>query len=215
VVLNGDATNLATGNINLDDADPADTKHYLAFDGIRHVGLVDNTGNSKDIAGAISRTEFLLAQGRMVDTTAGKYFFWGFPLDPMDLIHCMDFETYIRVTDLNETTTVDKMGPQATILTGQLASINGHPIIVSPAMSKTEADGKVSTTGSNNTKGQIATYNRRGFVVGWRRRVQIETERLPATDQTRIVASLRLGFGRFGHAVANIESADVMRNITV
>jgi hypothetical protein len=215
VVLNGDATNAGTGNINLDDADPADTKHYLAFDGIRHVGIVDNTANSKDIAGAISRTEFLLAQGRMVDTSVGKYFFWGFPLDPMDLIHAMDFETYIRVVDLNETTTVDKMGPQATILTGQLASINGHPIIVSPAMSKTEADGKVSTTGANNTKGQIATYNRRGFVVGWRRRVQIETERLPATDQTRIVASLRLGFGRFAHTAASIESADVMRNITV
>ena len=34
LVLNGDTTNAGTGNINLDDADPADTKHYLAFDGI-------------------------------------------------------------------------------------------------------------------------------------------------------------------------------------
>lgn len=215
LVLNGDTTNTATGNINLDDADPADTKHYLAFDGIRHVGLVDVTGNSKDIAGAISATEFLLARGRMVDNTAGKYFYWGFPDDPMDVVHVMDFETYLRVNDLNEVVTVDKMGPRATILNGQLASIYGHPIIVSAAMSKTEADGKVSTTGSNNTKGQVATFNRRGFVVGWRRRIRIETERLPATDQTRIVASLRLGFGRFGHAASAIEAADCIFNITV
>jgi hypothetical protein len=116
---------------------------------------------------------------------------------------------------MDEVTTVDKMGPQATILNGQLASVNGHPLIVSAAMSLTEADGKVSTTGSNNTKGQIATFNRRGFVVGWRRRIRLETERLPATDQNRIVASLRLGFGRFGHAASAIEAADCMYNITV
>jgi hypothetical protein len=45
LVLNGDTTNAGTGNINLDDADPADTKHYLAFDGIRHIAITDNTNN--------------------------------------------------------------------------------------------------------------------------------------------------------------------------
>ena len=214
-VLNGDLTNAGTGNINLDDADPADTKHYLAFDGIRHAGLVDNTNNNKDIAGSLTATEMLLALGRMVDNTAGKYFYWGFPTTPEDVVYVSDFETYLRMRDFNEVTTVDKFGPRATILAGQLGSIHSHPIIVSAAMSKTEADGKVSTTGSNNTKGQVVTFNRRGCVVGWRRRVRLETERLPASDQNRIVASLRLGLGRYTHTASSLEFADVMYNITV
>ena len=213
LVLNGDLTNAATGNINLDDADPADTKYYLAFDGIRHAGIVDNTANSKDIAGAITDAAFRDALARMIDAT--NLFYWGSPNDPNDLIHVMDFETYLKCTDFSSVVTVDKMGPKATILTGQLAALWGHPLIVSAAMSKTEADGKVSTTGSNNTKGQVASFNRRGFVVGWRRRSKIEVERLPARDQTRIVLSLRMGFGRYGASAATIEAADVMYNITV
>ena len=62
------------------------------------------------------------------------------------------------------------MGPQATVLTGQQGRAGGSPLVSSMAMSKTEADGKVSTTGGNNVKGQLAAFNRRGFRVGWRRR---------------------------------------------
>ena len=61
-MLNGDDTNAATGSINLDDADPADTKHYPAFDGIRHAGIVDNTGNKADMNGAITYAALLKAR---------------------------------------------------------------------------------------------------------------------------------------------------------
>jgi len=214
LVLNGDTTNAGTGNINLDDADPADTKHYLAFDGIRHVGLVDNTDNQDDIAGAIALADFQTQRGRMLDTT--HLHDWGHPIDPNDLVHVADPGTADAIAMIDEVLTVDKYGPQATVLTGELARVLGNPLIASIAMSRTEADGKVSTTGSNNTKGQVATFNRRGFVVGVRRRVQVETERLPATDQTRIVLSTRLGFGRFSPtgAASGIESADTLFNIT-
>ena len=57
---------------------------------------------------------------------------------------------------------------------------------------------KTTTTSpsTNDTKGSLVWFNRRAFKVGWRRRVKTETERLPATDQTRIVSTLRMGFGR-------------------
>ncbi len=215
LVLNGDTTNAATGNINLDDADPADTKHYLAFDGIRHVGLVDNTANAANIAGAIAIGDFQAQRGRMIDTT--HLHDWGHPVDPNDLVTVADPETADTVALLDEVLTVDKYGPQATVLTGEQGRILGHPLIASIAMSKTEADGKVSTTGGNNTLGQAVTFNRRGYVVGMRRRLKVETERLPATDQTRIVLSTRMGFGRFSPtgAASGIESADVLRNITI
>jgi hypothetical protein len=216
LVLNGDTTNAATGNINLDDADPADTKHYLAADGIRHVGLVDNTNNQADIGNTgLTFGDLQKQKGRMLSTT--YLHDWGHPVDPNDFVRVADPETCDQIASLDEVLTVDKYGPQATILTGEQARIGGHPLISSIAMSKTEADGKVSTTAANNTRGQLVGFNRRGAVVGVRRRLKVETERLPATDQTRIVLSTRLGFGRFTPtgAAAGIEWADVLMNVAL
>ncbi|WP_062441286.1 hypothetical protein [Herbidospora daliensis] len=214
LVLNGDTTDAATGNINQDDEDPGGTEHFLAFDGIRHAGLVDNTGNSKSVAGAISLNEFRAQKGRMLSTTYKHD--WGHPNDPSDLVYIADPETADAVAFLDEVLTVDKFGPGATILNGQQGRVLSHPLISSIDLSKTEADGKVSfDTPANNTKGQIVTFNRGGCVVGNRRSVQVETERIPATDQTRIVYSLRMGFGRFTPtgAASGIEWADVLYNI--
>ncbi len=215
LVLNGDTTNAGTGNINLDDADPADTKYYLAFDGVRHAPLVDNTGNDVDAAGAVTLSLLNGLRGKMLDT--GNVVDWGHPTDPNDLVYISDPETADQIALIDEVLTVDKYGPQATILNGELTRIQGHPHIGSMAVSKTEADGKVSTTAANNTKGQVVALNPRAFKLGWRRRVMVETERLPATDQTRLVYSLRLGFGRFtpSGAASGIESAATLRNISL
>jgi hypothetical protein len=212
-VLNGDTTNAATGNINLDDADPADTKHYLAYDGIRHAALVDNTGNAVDAAGPVTLALLGAQRGKMIDTA--RLVDWGHPIDPMDLVHIADPETADAIAMLDEVLTADKYGQNATIFNGELTRILGNPLISSIAQPRTEADGKVSTTAANNVKGQVTTFNRRGFVAGWRRRVQVETERIPATDQTRIVYSMRNGFGRFTPtgAASGIESAAVLYNI--
>jgi len=214
LVLNGDTTNAGTGNINLDDADPADTKHYLALDGIRHAGLVDNTGNSKSLGAGISLNALRDVKGRMMDAT--NKVDWGHPNDPNDLVFIADPETADRVALLDELIVSYQQQGKA-IFNGEVARALGHPVIGSMAVSKTEADGKVSTTAGNNTLGQLATINRRGFKVGWRRRIKTETERIPATDQTRIVHSLRLGLGRFTPtgAASGIEAADVIYNITL
>lgn len=215
LVLNGDTTNAGTGNINLDDADPADTKHYLAFDGIRHAGLVDNTANSANMAGAITLPALNAARARMFDST---YFHdWGHPTDTGDLVYVADPATADAIAALDPVLNARIYNGGRDLLSGQVAAILGYPVISSAAMSLTEADGKVSTTGSNNTKGQVVTFNRRGYVVGWRRRIKLEMERIPATDQNRIVASLRLGFGRFSPtgAASGIETSDVIYNITV
>ncbi len=214
LVLNGDTTNAATGNINLDDADPADTKHYLAFDGIRHAGLVDNTGNRTDhAAAALTHDALLDMRAKMLDRTYKHD--WGHPTDPTDLVYVATPEAADEVAKDDDVKTVDKYGSNATVLTGEVAMIGRHPLIATVEMSRTEADGKVSTTGGNNTLDQVVAFNRRGYTVGWRRRIMVETERLPATDQTRIVYSMRLGFGRFSPtgAASGIESAVVLYNI--
>lgn len=215
LVLNGDTTNAGTGNINLDDADPADTKHYLAFDGIRHAWIVDNTANGTDAAGAPTLSKLNGLRALMIDST--RLVDWGHPVSSDDLVYVSDPYTADKIAEFDEFLTVDKYGPQATVFNGEAGRILGHRHISTIAMSKTEADGKVSTTGSNNVKGQVNAFNRRGFKVGWRRRVMVETERLPGRDQTRIVYSLRLGFGRFTPtgAASGIEASAGLYNISL
>lgn len=214
LVLNGDTTNAATGNINLDDADPAETKHYLAADGIRHAGIVDNTNNKYDVAGAITLNHLRDSRGRMIDATYKAD--WGHPNDPNDLVFVGDSETADRIALLDEVIKAKQISGQA-LLNGEVGRVIGHPVLSSIAVSKTEADGKVSNTAASNTKGQVVTFNRRGIKAGWRRRVKVETERIPATDQSRIVYSLRLGLGRFTPtgAASGIEWADVLYDITL
>ena len=215
ILLNGDNTNAAAGNINLDDADPADTLYYLAFDGIRHAGLVDNAANGASIGGAITLSHFKASKGRMLDPTYKHD--WSHPIDPDDLVYVADPESADAVSFIDEVLTFDKIGERATALNGQQARILNHPLIASMEVPKTEADGKASVTGANNVKGQIVAFNRRGGVVGTRRQLQTEVERLPATDQTRIVYSTRIGFGRFTPtgSASGIEWADVLFNISL
>jgi len=215
LILNGDTVNAGTGNINLDDADPADTKHYLAFDGLRKAGLVNNTANSLSLGGAVSYAQLRAQLGRMIDTA--RFVDWGHPIRPEDVVYITDPKTAEAIAQLDEVLTVDKYGPQATILTGELMRIGRNPLLSSMAMSLTEADGKVSATPANNTKGQVVCANMRGLKAGWRRRVKVETERLIGSDQSRIVYSLRMGLGRFTPtgAVSGIEFADVLYNISL
>jgi hypothetical protein len=215
LILNGDTTATSTGNINLDDGTPAATKHFLAFDGLRHIGLVDNTANSKDAGGVITYGLLRDQLTRMADDA--RLFHWGHPVNPEDVVYVTDHATANQISQLDEVLTVDKYGPQATVLTGELARVGRNPLIASMAMSLTEADGKVSGTPANNTKGQVVAFNRRGLKAGWRRRVRVEVERLPASDQTRIVYSLRMGLGRYSGsgAASGIEMADVIRNISL
>lgn len=196
LVLNGDTTNAGTGNINLDDADPADTKHYLASDGLRHAWLVDATGQGANVAGVVTINTLRDLRGLMVDNTYKHD--WGHPNDRNQLVFLCDVATGDRIALLDEVTSAKiQNGNSADLLNGQVSSILGHPVVTSIAYNLTEADGKVSNTANNNVKGQITAFNRMGVTAGWRRRVKIETERVPSTDQTRIVASLRLGLGRY------------------
>jgi HK97 family phage major capsid protein len=51
VLLNGDVESGATGNINSDAAAPNATDRFMAFDGLRKLGLVTNTDNAVSMGG--------------------------------------------------------------------------------------------------------------------------------------------------------------------
>jgi len=205
--LNADSTNAATGNINLDDADPADDSYYLvesgAQDGIRHLYLVDNTGQSVSAAASLSDTlmENLIAK-------LGKY-----AVRPSEALIVTDIKSYLRLVALANVRTNDKFGI-GTIQNGILTHYAGIPIVPSDQMPLTEADGKVSTTASLNTKGQIVLLNRRMWRAGYRRFPTLEIDRDIRGRTFWLVASMRVAIGCRGTRSTASHTAGLI-NITV
>jgi HK97 family phage major capsid protein len=203
--LNGDTTNAGTGNINSDDADPTDTKHYLAYDGIRHYWLVDATGQGKSMAATLDPVEILRARGKLnagdddVDALI-KNINWG--RSARELLLVMDWDTHMNMVELDVVKTIDQYGSQAAVVTGELGAYSGMPIISPSYASKTEADGKASGTEASNTLGQISLLNPAGFLAGRRRETQLFFDRIQRTDQFLFELYTRRAFTRFGGNVA-------------
>lgn len=206
--LNADATNAATGNINLDDADPDDDEYYLSEgqDGLRHLWLVDNTGQGINAGGdALTDADILNMLVKL-----GKY---GVRPDQVRMV--CDISTYLKgFLGLTNVVTVDKYGPNAVVLTGELAQYRGVPILISASAPLTEADGKVSTTAASNTLGQISAYNRLMWYPGFRRQILIEMDRDIQKRQYIMVTSLREAVAAHGTRSSATHTAGV-RNILV
>jgi len=199
VLLNGDTETGATGNINSDDAAPDGTTKYLAFDGLRKLPLVTNPATALDATGDPSVSLLRTARFLMPPRYA---------LRPKDCAWLVDGSTYAKLLSDPNLATVDKFGPHATVLTGEIAKVDGVPVLVSAEMPLTQADGKADTVG--NTKGQAVCVYRPGWVVGYRRRVAATMNYLPYYDAYQMVATVRLAFARLDTSVASM-----LYNITV
>jgi HK97 family phage major capsid protein len=199
VLLNGDIETAATGNINSDNAAPSGTAKYMAFNGLRKLALVTNTANKTDANGAPSVS--LLRTARFLMDPR-------YSLRPKDCAYVMDGSTYAKLLSDTSLATVDKFGPHATVLTGEIGKVDGVPVLVSSEMPLTMADGKADTVG--NSKGQVVCVYRPGWVVGYRRRVAATMNYLPYYDAYQMVATVRLAFVNFDNEVAS-----VLYNITV
>ena len=127
-----------------------------------------------------------------------------------DLAWIVDAFTYADLLGQEQLVTVDKYGPNATVITGEIGKVDGVRVLVSPQMGLTEADGKISATPANNTQGQALLVYRPGWVVGFRRRVSAEVVRIPYYDAYQLVVTVRIALGRFDDEVAA-----VLYNITV
>ena len=185
VILNGDTT--TQNNINADGATIAATTaasgHFLiGFDGLLHLPLVDNTAMANDHNAAVSADMFNEIRGKL-----GKY-----GVRPSDLAYIMDVNTYIKSLAVASFRTLDKFGPQATVLTGQLGAVDGIPVIVSEQMRLADADGKVTSGANTNTKGRLLIVNRSQWRVGFKRELTIETVRDAQKRQNIMVVSFRI-----------------------
>ena len=135
-----------------------------------------NSGNNvatADASTTISVANLLTARSNM-----GQ---WGH--NPADLVVFMHQDAYYGLMDETSLVTVDKYGPQATILTGEVGRIYGMPIIVSDAFEAAGSD-----------EAQAIIVNPSNYVVGNWRGLTIETARDVVAQQRALVATRRFGF---------------------
>ena len=149
IILNADRS--TTNNINADGAtiSAASTgkAHWLlGYDGILHLPLVDNASQGNNHNAAVSDDMFNELRAKL-----GKY-----GARPSQLAWIMDVNTFIRAQSVEQFRTMDKLGPNATLLTGMLGAVEGIPVIVSEQMPLADEDGKITDGAASNTKGQAA-----------------------------------------------------------
>lgn len=211
IIVNGDTTATATGNINSDDAAPSATDRRLAFDGIRHAALVDNTNNVTDASGALTYAMLTGMRPKLVDRT--RLTDWAHPVNPNEFVYLVNPEGEDAISSLDELITVDKYGPNAAVLQGEVARIGRNPLIVTMAVPLTESDGKANVAAG--TKDQIVAFNTNAYSVGYLRNMTVETYRRAERDQSGIVLFWRMGLARYTPtgAASGIEHTGVIYNI--
>jgi len=108
---------------------------------------------------------------------------WG--LDPAEVIYIVNTDTYYNLLDDTTFQTMNQVGTQATLLTGQIGQIGGSPVLVSAEFAAP----------ASTVVGAICV-NPGNFIVGNQRGLRIDTQELVETQRRVMVASLRTGMTR-------------------
>lgn len=113
-------------------------------------------------------------------------------LDPADVTFIVNGDVYYNLLEDTTFQTMNQVGPQATLMTGQIGQIGNSPVLVSGELPATTTN--ASTTSILNV-GAMAIYTG-NFVVGNQRGLRMDTQELVETQRRVMVASLRTGFAQ-------------------
>jgi HK97 family phage major capsid protein len=137
---------------------------------------------------------------------------WG--LNPTDLVFIVGVSNMHDILADSNVLTVDKFGPNATILNGQIAAIHGVPIVVSEHVRE-----NLNATGVHDaittTKTYMLCVNRNEWVMGQRMALDIEADDsiYRETFQRVLVGFRRQDFQHVGSAATNEDTA-IAYNVT-
>jgi hypothetical protein len=108
-----------------------------------------------------------------------------------------------QLLDLDEVVTLDKFGPAATVLTGQIGSLAGIPIVMSRFLSADlHTDGKY--TGSGSTSG-LLVVNPSSYSVFMKRGILVERDKDITAGAINLVSTMRATFDTLdGATVKNV-----------
>ena len=206
-VIDGDTETGAATNIN-DIADtPGGTEYWLLTNGFRKLALITNSANARD-GGALTSSDFL--------ETVKLMGVGGSNADVARTAFIIPHAVHWKALELADVKTRDVFSG-ATIEAGRLSGIYGYPIYVSHHMHKPQVSRLANTAGKidlntagNNTTSAILAVRFDQWMLGWRRRMTLETTRVPAADSTEIVALMR-----WGMIYRDTEASAISYNITI
>lgn len=135
-------------------------------------------------------SEFTLSNIRLLlRAPMGKY-----GVNPSSLAIVTGVKGYLNLINLKEVTTVDKYGPGATVLAGELAKVDGIPVIVSEWVR--EDLGSAGIYAATSSKTVLHVVNRNAFAVGVRREssIQLLIEKYADSDQDALITRERVTF---------------------
>lgn len=108
---------------------------------------------------------------------------WG--LDPAELVYIVSTDVYYDLLDDSSSQsfqTMDKVGANATLLTGQIGTIGNTPVLVSAEFPTKAA-----------TKEGAICFAPKNFVVGNQRGLRVDSQELAVEQRKVLVASMRTG----------------------
>ncbi len=185
VLINGDTAIGPNVNINIIDGDtsalPSGNKtELLGADGIRKLAFVNSA--TVDAGGNLAVENIRSARAKM----GAK------GLNPDQLALVPDLQTYQDLMNLTQVETIEKFGDSATIKNGRLVAIDGIRIVNREELLRATANGKISATPANNTKGQIAIVHMPSVVIGIRRGLTTELSRYAEDGLTGVTGTARV-----------------------
>ena len=173
-IINGD-----TAGTHMDSDVSASNDARKAWDGYRKLA---QAGAKVDLG------TFSVANIRKIRRGMGKY-----GLSPSDLAIVCSISTYMSLLDLDEVLTLDKYGPNATILNGELGKFDGSPIIVSEHV-REDLNATGVYDGTTTTQTELIYVHRPSLLIGDRRRPTVKTKEDIETDQIIMVTTTREDF---------------------
>lgn len=124
----------------------------------------------------------------------GKY-----GVNPTDLVIICSVNVwygFMNSTNFPGLQTLDKYGPNAVVLTGEVAKVDGIPIVVSEFNRDNVSDTGFNTAVGPNTKSTVSIVNRKAFLYGDRREIKTDSQRDIETDKVVVVSKVRQDFRR-------------------
>lgn len=179
-VINGD---LRISSSHLTGVTPGATSQVTAYDGYRRA--VQRAGSTSNIGQAIDASGSLVKL-RKLRSDMGKY-----GISTGGLVYVVSINGYHQMLGIEQVITIDKFGSNATILNGQIGSLDGIPIVISDFLPD---DLDSVGLGTGGTKTEVLLVNRSAFRFGDRREITVKSKEVIETDQHVLVALQRLDF---------------------
>ena len=175
--------------------------HRRSFLGLRARALDIGTAAKKDLA---STYTFAKIQEMHAQMSAGC---------GQDMSRVAVFASFAEIlskfSTMDQVATLEKFGPQATILSGQVAALGGRPVIRAWPLGRTGAEtgafdtaGVHNATSGSNTKGGVVMVDLNRYILGTRQGLRVESDVNILNNTGALVASGRYAFESPDHASA-------------